>query len=248
MRWRFSRSQRWPSWSSWWQGRVVDDQEDLATRVAKHELPQELPEGDAVEHRDEAERELGSVERNRAEDVRGLAQPIRIDARLLPDARPRAMQASVLPEAGFVLEHDDASAASGLPADRGQALGEPELLRLLVGTRQPLARPLHRESELMQQPRDVVVVVANAEPPADQIADPRARPDPARIARRLGTLLDQPSELLVLLRGEPRGRARRLAGPQRFGPVGVVPPKPLVYRRRATSNPAAMASTFLPLV
>src|SRR5882672_2979231 len=39
-------------------GRVVDDQEDLATGVTKHELPQELPEGSAVEHRDEAEREL----------------------------------------------------------------------------------------------------------------------------------------------------------------------------------------------
>ena len=31
-------------------GRVVDDQEDLATRMTKHELPQELPEGGAVEH------------------------------------------------------------------------------------------------------------------------------------------------------------------------------------------------------
>jgi len=54
-------------------GTIVDDQEDLAAVVASYQLPQELEERDPVEHVREAERELGGVERNRTEDVRGLA-------------------------------------------------------------------------------------------------------------------------------------------------------------------------------
>ena len=111
-----------------------------------------------VEHGREAECELGGIECNRAEDVRSLALPVGVDARLNADARPGAMQAPVLPEAGFVFEYDDTAAPRGLPADRRQALGEPEPLRFLVGARQPLARPLHREVELMQESGDVVVV------------------------------------------------------------------------------------------
>ena len=88
------------------------------------------------------------------ERMRGLVQPVGIDARLSPDSGPRAMQIAALPEAGLVLEHDGASAASSLPADRRQALGAPEFLRLLVGACRLPARPLHREPELMQPPRD----------------------------------------------------------------------------------------------
>ena len=51
-------------------GRVVDDEEDLATVVTLHELPQELEERGSVEHVGEAERELGGIERNCTEDVR----------------------------------------------------------------------------------------------------------------------------------------------------------------------------------
>jgi hypothetical protein len=82
------------------------------------------------------------------------------------------MQAAVLPEAGFVLEDDDPTAARGPPANRGQAFGQRQRLGHLVGARQPLARPLHREPELMQQPRDVVVVVANADPDQRQLLLP----------------------------------------------------------------------------
>jgi hypothetical protein len=210
---------------------VVDDQEDLAALVTAHELPQELEERGAVEHRCEAERELGSVERDGAEDVRGLAQSIRVDAWLNSDARPRPMQAAVLPETGLVLEDHNTATARGLPADRGQTLGEPESLRRLVGTRKPLAGPLHREAESVQQPRDVMIVISNAEPPADQVADPRSRPDAARVARRLRSLLDQSGERLALRRVEPGCWAGRLARSQRLGPGGVVPPQPLVHRR-----------------
>src|SRR5882672_2265447 len=211
--------------------RVVDDQEHLAAVVAAYQLPQELEERGPVEHVREAERELGGVERNRTEDVCGLAQSVGVDARLNPNTRPGAMQAAVLPKAGLILEDHDTATASGLLSDRGQALGEPDLLGRFVGACKPLAGPLHREAKLMQQPRDVVVVVSNAEPAADQIADPRSGPEATRVARRLRPLLDQPGELLVLRRGEPGRRARRLAGPQRLGPRGIVPPKPLVHRR-----------------
>src|SRR4051812_7768375 len=184
-------------------GRVVDDEEDLATVVTLNELPQELEERGPIEHVREPERELGGVERNRTEDVRGLARPVGVDARLNPDARPGAMQASVLPEAGFVLEDDNTTASRGSSADRGQAFGQPQLLGRLVGARQPLARPLDREVELMEQSGNVVIVVPDAEPPVNQVADPRARPDATRVTRRLRSGLDQPRELRVLRRAEP---------------------------------------------
>jgi hypothetical protein len=95
-------------------GRVVNNQKDLATVVAKYELAQELEECQSVEYWREAECELGVVEGDGPVHVGGLAQPVRIDARLNADPRPRAMQATVLPEAGFVLEDYDAATASGL--------------------------------------------------------------------------------------------------------------------------------------
>ena len=94
--------------------RVVDDQEDLATIVAQHELAQELQERLPVEDIGEAERELGVVEGDGPVHVGGLAQPVGVDAGLNADPRPRAMQATVLPEAGFVFEDYDAATASGL--------------------------------------------------------------------------------------------------------------------------------------
>jgi hypothetical protein len=54
--------------------------------------------------------------------------------------------------------------------DRGEALLEPPLLRVAVGTRESLAGMLHREPELTQQPRNVMIVVAHAESP-DQVPD-----------------------------------------------------------------------------
>jgi len=65
----------------------------------------------------------------------------------------------------------------------------------LVVSRAPLERLLYRETELVQQPGDVVI--ANPEPPAAQVADPGGGPDAAGVARRLWSLLDQPGELLV---------------------------------------------------
>src|ERR1700742_4920984 len=212
-------------------GCVVDDEEDLATVVALHELPQELEERGPIEHLREAERELGGVERDRTEDVRGLARSVGVDARLNPDARPGTMQTAILPEAGFVLEDHDTAAPCSFLADRRQTLGDPPLLGLLVGAREPLAGPLHREAEPMEQPRNVVVVVPDSEPPVNQVADPRPRPDATRVAGRLRPGLDQSRELRVLRRAEPGRWTGGLARPQRLGPGGVVPAKPLVHCR-----------------
>src|SRR5262249_45778141 len=94
--------------------RVVDDQEHLAPVVAANEQTEELPEGLAVEHRRELERELRVVERDGAEHVARLAQTVGVDARLHANARPRTVQAAVLPEARLVLEDNYTAAASGL--------------------------------------------------------------------------------------------------------------------------------------
>src|SRR5262249_9507628 len=147
-----------------------------------------------------------------------------------PDARPGTVQTAILPEAGFVLEDDDTAATSGLLADRRQALGEPQLLRCLVGARQAFARSLYREAELMQESRDVVVVVPDREPATDQAADPRPGPDAPGVARSRRPLLDERGELVVLRRGEPRRGAGCLARLEPLGPRRVVPPKPLVHR------------------
>ena len=69
-----------------------------------------------------------------AEEVGGLAHPVCVDAGLNTDARPGAMEAAVLPEAGFVLEDYDPADAAEVSrrvragAGRGAAVGE--LLRL----------------------------------------------------------------------------------------------------------------------
>jgi oligoribonuclease (3'-5' exoribonuclease) len=92
---------------------VVDDQEHLPTVVAENELPQEFEEGGTVEDVRESERELRVVERERTEYVRRFTKTIGVDAWLNSDARPRSMQASVLPEARFVLENYDSATPGG---------------------------------------------------------------------------------------------------------------------------------------
>jgi hypothetical protein len=51
-------------------GRVVDDQEDLAALVARHELPQELEEGDPVAERSGPGLSSGIAPRSSAADGR----------------------------------------------------------------------------------------------------------------------------------------------------------------------------------
>jgi len=71
--------------------------------------------------------------------------------------------------------------------DPRQRLAQPRCLAREVGSREPFPRTLHREPELVQQPRHVMIVVADAEPLLDQVADHRPGPDARLVAR-----LDRP--------------------------------------------------------
>jgi hypothetical protein len=94
-------------------GPVVDDQEDLAP-TAMHELLEEDEERAAVEDGCELIVETrAALDRDRTEDVPGLALTVRVYARLTSDRSPGPMKTAVEPEARFVLERDDASARCG---------------------------------------------------------------------------------------------------------------------------------------
>src|SRR5439155_19939622 len=84
--------------------------------------------------------------------------------------------------------------------DRGESLLQPHLLLLLVGARQPLAWPLHGEAEFVEHPRHVVIVIADAESPPNQLADPRPCPDPARKATGHWPGLDDRHQPVLLIR------------------------------------------------
>jgi hypothetical protein len=91
-------------------GPVVDDQEHLATDSA-HDLLEEDEECLGVEHRGELMQEPRPFfESDDAKDMRGLAHPEGVYARLLTDSRPSSMERTVEPEARLVTEGDDAAA------------------------------------------------------------------------------------------------------------------------------------------
>ena len=84
------------------------------------QLLEEREEGGAVEDRRELVGEPGpSLDCDGAKDVAGLSLAEGVDAGLLPDRRPRPVEAAVQPEARFVLEGYDATAGSGFFFIRG---------------------------------------------------------------------------------------------------------------------------------
>jgi hypothetical protein len=91
-------------------GPVVDDQEDLAS-TTMYELLEEDDERVAVEDgRELIVEPRARLDRDRPEDVPGLALAVCVYARLTSDRSPGPMETSVEPEARFVLECDNASA------------------------------------------------------------------------------------------------------------------------------------------
>jgi hypothetical protein len=92
---------------------VVDDEEDFPSRVSRDEPLQEVVERLAVEDIGELVREAGVVKGDRAVDVSGLTEAVRIDPRLDSDPRPGPMKGAVEPEASFVLEDYDAPTGGG---------------------------------------------------------------------------------------------------------------------------------------
>ena len=73
----------------------------------------ELPERAAVENVGKAIGELGVVETNRREHVRGLALAEGVHARLTTYAGPCLVERAVEPEARFIFEEDEATTGVG---------------------------------------------------------------------------------------------------------------------------------------
>lgn len=86
-------------------GAVVDDEEYFAA-VASHQGFEEPEEGAPVEHVDKLVCKARVVQRNRSEQVRGLALATCCNAWLFANAGPGSMQRRIELEAGFVFEQD----------------------------------------------------------------------------------------------------------------------------------------------
>ena len=91
-------------------GAIVDNEKDLSTPTVNERL-EELQERAAVEFRRKLVGEARPFfDRQSAIDVAGLPHSVRVDSRLNTDGRPSPVEASIEPEAGFVLEGYDAAA------------------------------------------------------------------------------------------------------------------------------------------
>jgi hypothetical protein len=69
---------------------------------------------------------------------------------------------------------------------------------------------------------DVARVVANAELLVDQVGHPRHGPEIGRVARPERPPHEQPDELVLLARGQPRRSARRRLGRQPLSPLALI--------------------------
>lgn len=93
---------------------IVDDQEHLAATSTAYDLLEEGKEGAGVEHRRELVQERGAFfEGDDAKDVRRLAHPKGIYARLLAHPQPSSIERPVEPEARLVPEGNNAAALAG---------------------------------------------------------------------------------------------------------------------------------------
>jgi hypothetical protein len=89
---------------------IIDDEEDLSRGVLFHQVKQESMERAPVEDLGKPIREARIMKLDGAKNMRRLAEPVRIHARLNADARPGLVQGAVEPEARFILEDYDAAA------------------------------------------------------------------------------------------------------------------------------------------
>src|SRR5262249_23221737 len=117
---------------------------------------------------------------------------------------------------------------AGLFFDCRQGVAQPRCLSRQVGSGQPLARPLHRELELVKKSRHVMVVIANAEPLLDQVADHRSSPYPGLIASLHRSELDDDRQRFPLFFGEFGSRTLRDPSSQTLDVIGVVPLEPTI--------------------
>jgi hypothetical protein len=95
-----------------------------------------------------------------------------------------------------------------------------------VGASEALARPLHREAELMKQPRNVLRVVVHAELLLDPLADKRSSPHPRLKTGGLRTGFDDTRDFRALLIAQSRRATGQQSGTQAVSPFRVVPTDP----------------------
>lgn len=103
-------------------GPVVSDEEDLLCGVPGNEELEEVQVGFSVEDRSKLEGEASCPDAHGTVEMGGLAQPERVDSRLLAYSRPGAVERAVEPEAGFVLEEDLSATTGGFFLIAGNSL------------------------------------------------------------------------------------------------------------------------------
>jgi len=108
-------------------------------------------------------------------------------------------------------------------------------LSLGISASQTFARPLHRESKLMQQPGHVVIVVADTEVAPDPLANHRPSPNSTGKPDGLRTCLDDADQLVALILRQSRRGAWRHARSEPVATRNVVPLQPPIDR--ATCHP-----------
>lgn len=99
--------------------RVVVDQEDFLPTIALHQPVQEGRVATAFKDVAPAVVEAGAVEIDRSKDLLRVALARRGNQRLVSAARPRLVEARVLPEAGFIGEEQSGVARRGVFFSRG---------------------------------------------------------------------------------------------------------------------------------
>jgi hypothetical protein len=80
----------------------------------------------------------------------------------------------------------------------------------------------------VEYPRDVVVVITDAESPPNQLANSRPRPDAAYKSTGEGSGFDERNELILLVRAQSRHSTRGRLWPQSISACSIEPLQPAI--------------------
>lgn len=123
-------------------------------------------------------------------------------------------------EARFVLENQGPVLPAGTPPQLRPGLLTPPPDGVLVPLDGPPDRLLRSPTQVLEEPADVTLVIADAELPLDDLGDAGAGPDLAAEPVRLRPVPEEFGDQPPLLGGEPRRGPRCGASPERLGAVG----------------------------
>lgn len=133
------------------------------------------------------------------------------------------MQRAVEPEARFISEHHESATCLGFFFNHWKGLPEPDGLCFEVGPSQTLARALYRETELIQHPRHMVVVVLDAEVVLDEVADHGSRPHTTGVSRCLWARFDPCRQFVLLVLGQLGCAPGRCGSAKSLDPNSLIP-------------------------